>query len=153
MASHVFYWQEFVRGNRNAFLGMMQKGLHGLPCLLLVFAVYQGGLNGAKPLAPLKPLRSPTFGVHHAFRPCSFQGAFRSFRNLNRRGLQPLVSVDAFADAIRATGASPLTYPWNPSGASSIRLWVLKVNIFTFISEPLHPKECCEGVHILSWFR
>ncbi len=32
------------------------------------------------------------------------QGALRSFRNLNRRGLQPLVSVDAFAAAIHATG-------------------------------------------------
>ena len=47
-----------------------------------------------------------------------YQRAFRSFRNLNRRGVPPLVSVDAFADTIRATGASPLTYLWTPSGCT-----------------------------------
>jgi hypothetical protein len=34
-----------------------------------------------------------------------YKGALRSFRNLNRRGVPPLVSVDAFAAASRATGA------------------------------------------------
>ena len=39
----------------------------------------------------------------------------KALRNLNRRNVPLLVSVDAFADAIRATGASPLTYlPYSP---------------------------------------
>ncbi len=40
-------------------------------------------------------------------------------RNLNRRKLRLLVSVDAFADAIRATGASPLTYLPHPPPKTS----------------------------------
>ena len=77
-----------------------------------------------------------------------YQRAFRSFRNLNRRGVPPLVSAEkvcfsfreakspkatdqfkikdlnmiaSFADTIRATGASPLTYLWTPSGCTSLQ--------------------------------
>ena len=52
-----------------------------------------------------------------------------------------LVSVDAFADAIRATGASPLTYPCTPSGASSIKaMGVAKGKYLPCIKDLLHPK-------------
>ena len=39
------------------------------------------------------------------------QGAFRSIRALNRRGLQPLVSVDSFTALFAATGGEPITHP------------------------------------------
>ena len=47
----------------------------------------------------------------------SHKGAFRSFRNLNRRGLQPLVSVDAFAATRHWRVAAHL--PLDPFGCTS----------------------------------
>ena len=40
--------------------------------------------------------------------------AFRSIRDLNRRGLQPLVSVDSFTALFAATGGEPITHLLNP---------------------------------------
>ncbi len=68
----------------------------------------------------------------------------KNFRNLNRRKLRLLVSVDAFADAIRATGASPLTYLPHPPPKSSWGLVFLR-NILLcrgLSDRPLHPFGC-----------
>ena len=53
--------------------------------------------------SPPAPLRRP-FGSGLISND-GLQGALRSFRNLNRRKLRLLVSVDAFAAALCATGA------------------------------------------------
>ena len=61
------------------------------------------GFAGGFPIAPCTP--SGALPFEEGLKCQALQGAFRSFRNLNRRGLQPLVSVDAFAAALCATGA------------------------------------------------
>ena len=59
------------------------------------------------------------FPYHQGFRHCGGdQGAFRSFRNLNRRGVPPLVSAEKGMYALLPLAAMP-AFPPAPLGAPS----------------------------------